>query len=55
MTFPLLNAVPCVFLVTGRGKAAVVSRAVSGGDVPAGRILDPLWLLDDDAASALVV
>jgi 6-phosphogluconolactonase len=54
MTYPLLNAIAQrVFVVSGAGKADMVARVLGGEDFPATRIVDPLWLLDREAASRL--
>jgi 6-phosphogluconolactonase/glucosamine-6-phosphate isomerase/deaminase len=42
-----------VFVVSGTGKADMVARVLAGEDFPATRIVDPLWLLDREAASRL--
>jgi 6-phosphogluconolactonase len=54
LTFPVLNrARERVFLVEGDEKRGPVARVAAGEDLPAGRIVDPLWLLDTAAAAGI--
>lgn len=62
LTYPAINsAANILFLVTGRDKADVVARVLSGdesgGILPAQRVKPVegavIWVLDEDAASAL--
>jgi 6-phosphogluconolactonase len=62
LTFPAINsAANIVFLVTGKDKADVVARVISGdpsqGTLPAQQIKpidgNVIWVLDEDAAAAL--
>ena len=54
LTFPVLASTrDMLFLVTGRGKREIMSRLLSGADLPAARAHsrgDLVWLVDRDAA-----
>jgi 6-phosphogluconolactonase len=54
MTLPLINAAEqVVFLVAGEDKSDAVQAVFGNGEGPAGRVVDPLVLLDEAAASRL--
>jgi 6-phosphogluconolactonase len=56
-TYPLINAAHCVmFLVAGADKADMVSRVLSGSDLPAAHVRprgELIWVLDRAAAAEL--
>ena len=54
LTLPMINAAArAVFLIAGEDKSDAVRAVFGDGEGPAGRVSDPLVLLDEGAASRL--
>ena len=54
LTLPMINAAArAVFLIAGEDKSDAVRAVFGDGEGPAGRVVDPLVLLDEGAASRL--